>query len=464
MLNSRPQFSLEPAGPFTHRGHGRALSFLVDAPCVLPELPNRLLLALGGRDSVRVYSAVPGTSGGISFGGPVAGQYYLPVSVDGPDGQVAIGVPAWESVERTAGVLAAEHRVDEERAKTVLSLAALVRSSDVFDELVLSEECQAGPLGRYARTALTPAEAVALLGLALRASGDFAIAKKGSTTVVISPRWFYRAVALAHVTGLEAWLGAALAVWHDGNPEPMRLADGIATRLGRALRARDYIQVRLRSRDFEATWDEVLFFFDAVLTQLMGALDQLARLLQAVYVIKSRRPSWRRKEWLEELTAADPRVGELAQPGQEVADVIDLVAEMRNHIHEAPLSDETAHAGDGAGVLVWGPGVVALPFDGVGATLVELAERRGGLDGWGISDRRVDTTIVLDAGLFAEKALRETTAVIELVLDTADHQRPRDQIPADLSRWVPAPADREAARWLLGLDAGGLRQERATFA
>ena len=73
-------------------------------------------------------------------------------------------------------------------AKTVLSLAALVRSSDLFDELVLSEECQAGPLGRYAHTALTPAEAVALLGLALRASGDFAMAKKGSTTVVTSPR------------------------------------------------------------------------------------------------------------------------------------------------------------------------------------------------------------------------------------------------------------------------------------
>jgi hypothetical protein len=253
MLNSRPPFSLEPAGPFTDRGHGRPLSFLVDAPCVLPAFPNGLLLALGGRDSVRVYSAAPGTSGGISFGDPVAGQYYLPVSLDGPDGQAGIGVPAWESVERTAAALAAEHGVDEERAKTVLSLAALVRCSDLFDKLVLSKECQAGPLGRHAHTALTPAEAVALLGLALRANGDFAITKEGSTTVVTSPRAFYRAVAFAHVTGLEAWLGAALAVWHDGNPEPMRLADGIATRLGRALRARDYIQVRLRSRDFAAT-------------------------------------------------------------------------------------------------------------------------------------------------------------------------------------------------------------------
>ena len=171
--------------------------------------------------------------------------------------------------------------------------------------------------------------------------------------------------------------------WHDGSPEPMRLADGIATRLSRALRARDYIQVRLRSRDFEATWDEVLLFFDAVLTQLMGALDQLARLLHAVYVMgTSDRPSWpdrRRKGWLEELTAADPRVGELVQPGQEVADAIDLVAEMRNHIHEAPLSDETPHAGDGAGVLVWGPGVVALPSDSIGATLAELSRAARGI-------------------------------------------------------------------------------------
>ena len=78
----------------------------------------------------------------------------------------------------------------------------------------------------------------------------------------------------------------------SGSPEPMRLADGIATRLSRALRARDYIQVRLRSRDFEATWDEVLLFFDAVLTQLMGALDKPARLLHAVYVME--RPIVRR--------------------------------------------------------------------------------------------------------------------------------------------------------------------------
>jgi hypothetical protein len=169
-----------------------SLSFLIGAPCVLPTLPNGLLLARGGRDSVRVYSAAPGTSGRISFGEPVAGQYYLPVSLDGPDGEVGIGVPAWESVERTAAALAADHGVDEEQAKTLLSLAALVRSSDRFDKLVLSEDGRAGPLGGHAHTALTPAEAVALLGLALRANGDFAITKEGSTTVVTSPRAFYR--------------------------------------------------------------------------------------------------------------------------------------------------------------------------------------------------------------------------------------------------------------------------------
>src|SRR4051812_8584914 len=115
MLNSRPPFSLEPAGPFTHRGHGRPLSLLVDAPCVEPECPNGLLLAFGGRDSVRVYSTTPSTSGRISFGDPVAGRSHLPVSLDRPDGQTDLGIPAWERVERTASVLAAEHGLDEDR-------------------------------------------------------------------------------------------------------------------------------------------------------------------------------------------------------------------------------------------------------------------------------------------------------------------------------------------------------------
>jgi hypothetical protein len=398
---------------------------------------------------------------------------FVPVIVEVGDEVIETAIPSASAIAARSELLAREHGVSQLELERLLRLAALARTWKRLDRVVTNR-----PLtlripsldGLLVPYCVPPKEAVALLGLSLRAHGDFSVWRDGGLTRSLDAARFYRAVAIQSISGLDAWLAYAVGRWlQNGQRRPLSLLDGIATRIGRALRARDYLQVRLRAPDFRAVWEEVLFFFDVVLLQTMGALDQLARLLHHVYGVpgSDRTPSWRRRRkdgWVAALAKESSSIAALAQTGQQLGDVVDIVAELRNAIHESPLSDEVHDWDDAPQTYVWGAGLIALTPDEDVTRMVDTVARRGGHIAWGISDRRSDGAVLIDPGLFAEQALRATTAAIALVFSNADLDLLKAPVPADLSYWIPDQRDREHSAALVGLDRGGLRQDRATFA
>lgn len=470
MLN-HPEWSVAPdRSPFIYGKHSRPLGLVLDDVSVDATPAVALLEAFGNRDSAHLYSTDSPRSGGrVTLRDPVRDGYVIPAELEDPSGSVVVGIPAAGSLHNQATLMAQEHPgTDAGALERVLQLMNLSRTCDLLDGLVLGERVIQQPAlkGNFRAEILTPEQAVALLGLNLRAHGDFVVSRDATTTYFLGAESFYRAVTFSHIEPLAVWLPAAASAWHAGNERPSALVDGVATRTGRALRARDYLQVRMRAADFHAVWDEVLFFFDVVLIHVMGAFDLLARLLHDVYGLDglARHASWRADKWLKKLRHADAELGVRASPGGSLSDVIYLVAELRNFVHDAPLSQEIRKAQGIPEIMSWGRGLVALTPDDRVQEMIRAASRHGGLLAWGISDRTSDGAVLLDPGRFAEQALRASTTAISDLLATADLERLPGAGGSTAATWIPEPTYRENSRLLFGLQPGGLREERLTAA
>lgn len=458
--------------PFMHGDHGRRLRLVANDRCLSDSLALDVLRQLGSRPTASVHWTERTSRGRVEIRAAVTDpRDYFPALVQDEDSDACLPIPAASSLLATSKQIAQEHGLDELDVLPLLQLAALARTSDVIDAAIVNEQELFNPaLAPWILPhSQTPKEAVALLGLNLRAHGDFAVWRDDSTTRIIGASRFYRAAAFASVKGLDAWLALATARWMTESHRPLVLCDGIATRLSRSLRARDFLQVRLHAPEFKAVWDEVLFFFDFVLVQAMGALDLLARLIHFTYGLSGseRDASWRRRRrggWVDAVGKAEPAIGDLAKQKSSLGDTVDLVAELRNAIHDAPLSDEVhdLEIDERPGIYVWGPGLIALELSNEVAQLIDAAERRGGLNIWGITDRRADDTIVLDPGLFAEQALKACSDEIGKVLAVADQKRLAAKPHEHVELWVPEEREQDHAAVLVGLGQGGYRQNRVT--
>jgi hypothetical protein len=418
MLNNPPPSTvgLDPT-PWMHGDFGRSLVLLIDDDTSKKE-DTALLRAFGHRTSARVYSSTSTEPATWQLGQPNQGRDFLPIILSAGEEERVLAAPAHASRERLARQMSAEVSFSQGDVSRLLALSGLVRTNRRIDGIVVAPRVLAQkPLMRtLSPWCYTPSEAVALLGLVLRANGDYVVQRDDNTTYWISGEAFYGAVAHRHLWTLEPWIRTAAAYWMQSSHEPLTRLDGIVRRLSRALRARDYLQVRLRAPQFSYVWDEVMFFLDIVLVQLMGAFDVLARFLNDLYGIENHGAiSWRRRDprgWLTALERSEPRLGFYARPPQPLGDVIDAIAVMRNLIHDAPLSDEI-HDWDGSpGTLVFGPGVIALQSGRESDTLLRAVRRQGGLLAWGFSDRHEEKAVLLDPGLFAEHALRQGTKAI----------------------------------------------------
>lgn len=456
MLN-HPAFGGLGSEPFVHGPSERRLTALLDTPSVRASVERDLLIGLATRPGFRCFSTAHYAFPRVRIGKEVSGRGGVSAIFDGPEGLRELSVPMYESKQKRARVVAKEDGVSYEKVLRLLCLHVLVQPVKEIDFLVIDPEHMAGFLGRNLPNARTPGEGLAKAGLALRARGDFVIEASPSGSRSLGDRGFYRAVVLGSVEGLGAWSdhAASARTARQGSHEADVLLGGLDTRLSRALRARDYLQVRMAAPELPPVWDEVLTFFELILLQLAGCFDIVARLLDLTYALRAKRPKWSTPGFADDLIRAEPALQPFIRIGGPLHDLRLLVHELRNHIHEAPLSDELH---DGNSTTVWGPGVVALPT-GIAEKLAGPLERHGGMWGWGVS---AQVEQVLDPGLYAEAALRASVSVLDDLLTAADPTR----LAARITRraWPSAPdqvAQRNAVL-LFGLREGGLLQERAT--
>jgi hypothetical protein len=115
-----------------------------------------------------------------------------------------------------------------------------------------------------------------------------------------------------------------------------RLAEGLAVRFQRAMRARDEVMVACLAPRKQAPWDAISYHLDALLVWLNGALDVAAHVADSVYEMNSRRPArigWRLSDWRSKLQQVAPSLYQLTDDGLPVWAVVELIDELRNTIH-----------------------------------------------------------------------------------------------------------------------------------
>ena len=198
----------------------------------------------------------------------------------------------------------------------------------------------------------------------------------------IEDRRFYPAAAVATLPRYLMWLSAAVTAWKtSSDPIPFGLVKGLAVRLGRGLRARDYFNVRVRSPRPDDAWDEALFFFETALVSLNGGLDAAARFCRLAYHLSGppRRANWSRPEWRNELIAMAPELESLLDPTSgALVPSRTLVSLLRNYIHGEALSQELfSGSEEGPVTMDYGIGALAVTAED-GRRLQVAAEVHGG--------------------------------------------------------------------------------------
>jgi hypothetical protein len=259
MLNRRPPHaSLRERDPFSSDPGWRPLSLIVDGS--RPSDALTFLAAYGSTATADALLVSNRASARVTLHDAELEdpRDHFPVEIVDARGGYMTAVASASWLSGTAEEVAVDYNRDHDEVLRLLAFSHLASTWPAIDALVSDD-----PLIRAAPEhfigVLSSAEGVALLGLALRAKGDFTVERSTGTTTYIEDERFYRGAAVALVGDvLEPWLRSAAGAWRRGHVRPFELVQGIVARLARALRARDYVHVRERSADFETAWSEEL--------------------------------------------------------------------------------------------------------------------------------------------------------------------------------------------------------------
>jgi hypothetical protein len=435
--------------PFSADEWSRPLRLLIDDDEVEGDASLELLRAMATRPSVEVYS----TQGSTLYEARVEqlnasdpGSWAAVLRRGEDFDRCFVNDPVlWQDVARESGVESAE------------AIEALCRRLAIVDYWG-SEDCDTIVTGGKLLSALrgaggaplkSPETALAELGLCLRAHGDYVVVDEPGMTVSMSSS-FHVAAAVGLLPSHASWRAAAMSAWIRGEgSDAYVLIRSSVERLGRALRALDYVRVRRRHPQLEESWGELLFFFDTLLLMLDGALDCLARFFHHVLDLPGDAfyASWDKKKWLKELGRHEQRLAD--SPGRaRLVDTCTAIAKLRNSIHGAVLSSEL-HEWEEDSAVTSDYGAGKLLIVGPDAAVLEGACRRLGLDG--LIEPRTDTEVrpagLIDADRFACAISREVLSSLEWLLSSADLSRlpePPAQLDLDLEL-APAEYRRNAA-------------------
>lgn len=308
----------------------------------------------------------------------------------------------------------------------------------------------------------SPEEATALTGLYLRANGDFTTRWEQGASIRERPERFYRLAAASLLGGTQMWLPAAVENWRrSGDPTLFGLADGVVARFARGLKARDYLHARARATDREEAWDDVLFFFEALLVSLQGALDAAARFLHLRYEVKGRLrgANWGWKDWRRALEESDAPTGQFDNARLSRLDV--LVGELRNAIHGAVLSSELregGNPGDSPAISSYHPVGIAIEPP-LAAVIATAAEDEGGAIRW-LHQTFSDGVGLIDPWSYTERAVAAVAEALSSVIKPVEETAGDSGLPAgaeSTSTWSGTREQRASIAALVGVGAIPLR-------
>jgi hypothetical protein len=299
-------------------------------------------------------------------------------------------------------------------------------------------------------------QALALAGLFLRAHGDFTIeVDHAGTTFHAGHAQMYRIGASALLPGIACWLVASQERWRStGEPALYGLADAVLVRFARALRARDYLHVRLRAPHRQAAWPDVLFFFESVLVSLQGSLDAAARFLHLEYDLLGprKRANWGTEQWREKLEASAAPTSSF--DGASLWDLDALVGDLRNSIHGEVLSDElrqTTAPGDDPVIMGYARNGIVLEPE-LAERVADAARRQGDTTRW-LRQTFPSGAALVNPWEYAEAAVEATARSVASVI-AAVNTESFQAIAVDPrfeELWVGSPPRRRNALLLFGV-------------
>lgn len=254
-------------------------------------------------------------------------------------------------------------------------------------------------------TVCTLAEAVPLIGLYLRAQGQYNIPTGGDEFVKFSydSGLFFWVGMRELLPEAWRWFHACVFYSHDsGDDKLMSLGGSTLNRVVRALMERDIIHQALNEPQNNNLSDSALGSLDSVLTLLMGAVDATARVANSAIStgITDKYAGWQNDGWIRKVADNRPSLSSLVDKNTDGWHALTILRLLRNSVHGAALQ----------GVSLFQDGkketLLGLPKDDEEKILLSM-DALGGRDAWGFRPIIPGQSHV-DPGLLVEK-LFETT-------------------------------------------------------
>lgn len=192
----------------------------------------------------------------------------------------------------------------------------------------------------------TPIEALKIVGLLLRARGNFTYMASQLGRCGLGRGLFYWVLMRHRLPSMWRYFSGCIASSNAGCRGVLGLAQSVFVRSMRALEARDAIGVQFYLPQRADVRDATMYHFDYLTLFLSGAFDIQARVATRAYKIQNppeHRISFRRQEYLSALRAAGATELYEITTSEPFKDVMTLLHRLRNTIHGEALSI-AAHA------------------------------------------------------------------------------------------------------------------------
>jgi hypothetical protein len=301
-----------------------------------------------------------------------------------------------------------------------------------------------------------PVDALAILGLYLRAQGEFLVEPHYRFN-----RGMYYWVGMRELLPAAwRWFKACVQCSEQANNRALHvLAGTLLHRVDRALEVRDQIHMALNQPQDNDTQDAARSSLDVLLVLLMAAVDVAARVAHRVLrlTVDERRAGWQNNQkghWLDGVRKGAPALAAVVDPNTRGEATVTILRRMRNSMHGAALQ--------GVGYLAAPRKMESLVAvaDEDKSAVQQSMKALGGEERWGIREIG-DDCMYLDPGVFADELFAEVlntlnqlmthTPVEELIgvvlMPTDCHPPPSGSDPFDPF----APRVRRSIRWQLGL-------------
>ena len=287
------------------------------------------------------------------------------------------------------------------------------RGCDAFitsDPLILEHFPPQASLGSNPMTA---SDAVALLGLFLRVREDFTIDLFDIGRYRIDRSLFYWVMLRDLTPSAWRWFSACVAhSTHTRDDTVLLTAQTALERIDRAFRARDRMHERLQLPSTRDNATEAIFFFDVVLFMLGGVFDVLAKVAHAVHQLSGneRSAGWGGRNWMRTLNIANPALATMMAWGQPHRDARELVATLRNTIHQEALRTITWRERGSQKERVIVPAAIE-------SDLEDVLGRVGTPESFGVSREQLDNRLYIDPGVYIERILPKVFDALNAIMD-----------------------------------------------